>query len=303
MLFLPRCFIVGVAMALWANLGLAYDIRKSLGDVFTPSAAPVAPDQNRLVIFRAPDATNAASSGVVTVYLGDKYHVSLQANAYTVVCLEGERIDIRTRLTPTDAEPLPELDTRHPMALEKGATQYLRIRSAADGRTQLQEIPLRIAQDELQNARQQLHTRSRAPDVRACKPQPVRKADQAAEPRLVTFGFDADFEYKKSDLRGLTPDGQRVVRQLVEKINKQYAQATKVDVQIMGFADDSINTSYNERLAKARSRTLKTYLLQHGLRETEITEAPQSTQNPPGFATKKPHGRYVQIGVSLLIPS
>jgi OmpA-OmpF porin, OOP family len=243
-----------------------FDIRKPLGELYAANHL-VAPEQSRLVIFRA---QGDASMGVVTVYLGEKYHVSLQPNAFSSECLETDKIDIRTRLTLPDAEPTPELDTRHSLVLNKSITQFVRVTQRSDGSTRLQEVPARIAQDELKSARQQMHARSRATVVRACKE--VKEAVLAFEPNLITFGADATFGHKQTDLNSLSASGKQALRQVVDKLNTRYANAAAVNIRVIGYADDNRDEASNTRMALARAHAVKTYFVSNGLRADELTE-------------------------------
>ncbi len=274
-----------------------YDIHKPLGDGYVANQ-PVADEQNRLVVFRASTAASAATAGVVSVYLGDKYHVSLQPNAYAVVCLETDKIDIRTRLILPDADPIAANDSRQDVELKKGITQFVRIGQLNDGRTQLQEVPTRIAQAELQDARQQMHTRSRVTQARPCK----EAKTAATEPNVITFGADATFHPKKTDFKGLTPAGKDALLQVVDKINKKYASATQVSVRVVGYADDAADEPTNQRLSMARAQAIRHFFLQNGFKTAELTEEARGSKNDEKSVALNTPKRRVDIEVSVTTP-
>lgn len=270
---------VSLCMAVFGALGVAfsasaadadsskvkYGVAKPLGDTFVVSPQ-VDGGQSLLVVYRAP---NPKDQGVASLYLDDKYHVALQPNAFSLVCAESDKVDLRVRLTQPDADVAP--DTRHLQPLKKGVAHYVRISAQADGRALLEAVPTRVANDELQSARQQMHTLSRAPVVRTCKPvKPANAAAPIAETNVITFGADANFRSKKADFKALTPKGKAALDQVLDKITHKYADATQVKVHLIGYADDTGDEPVNQRLAVARAQTVQTYFLQNGMRPQEL---------------------------------
>lgn len=222
-------------------------------------------------MYRAPSPQVA---GVASLYLDDKYHVALQPNAFSLVCVEHDKVDLRTRLTLPEADLSPTSEVRHSQPLKKGGTHFVRISSQADGRPLLEPVPTRIATDELQNALQQMHTLSRAAVVRPCKPVKefmTASAAVATELNVITFGADASFRNKKVDLNAITPNGKAALGQIVEKINNKYASAAQIKVHLIGYADDTGDEPVNKRLSFERAQTIQNYLLQNGLRIQELS--------------------------------
>lgn len=273
-----------------------FGVHKPLGEQYTANNL-VAPEQSRLVIYRAPSQELA---GVVTVYLADRYHVSLQANAFSSVCLETHKVDIRTRLTQPEIEPEAEQDTRYAIGLKKGLTQFVRVTQQSDGRTRLQEVPARIAQDELKTSRQQMHTRSRVTNASVCKE--VKEAVLAFDPNVITFGTDATFEYKRTDIHSLSASGKQALRQVIDKLNSKYADATAVNIRVIGYADDAPDDASNERTALARAQTIKSYFVSHGLRSTELSEEGRCSKSDEKAAAFNLSKRRVEIEVSVSTP-
>jgi outer membrane protein OmpA-like peptidoglycan-associated protein len=253
-----------------------YGIAKPLGDTFSAPASTIDATQSQLVIYRAP---SAADSGIVSLYLGDKYHVALQSNAFSSVCLDNDTVDLRTRLTQPAADQAPAPDTRLSLPLKKASAQYVRISHRPDGRTQLEPVATRVALDELKDARQQMHTLSRAPVVRPCKPVKTKTAE-TPQPYVITFSADMAFRDKKTSLQTVTPESKNALDQVLEKINKKYADATQVHIHLVGYADDTHDEPANLRLSLARAQAVQSYLLQNGIRPQELSVESRGSQDP-----------------------
>jgi len=270
-----------------------YDINKPLGDVYVANTA-VADEQTRLIIYRSP---SAKPSGVVTVYLGDKYHASLQANAYSAVCLDNDKLELRTRLTQLDAEIHADQDTRYTLELKKSRTQFVRVTNLNEGKTALEEVPARIAQEELKNSQQQMHARTRASVVKICKESIA--ASKVGDTYDITFGTEASFEYKKTDFDGITAKGKAALKEVIEKINSRYAHAVKVKVHVLGYADDSAQEADNKRISLARAEVVGKYFASSGFSTEELAiEGLGSNVDSKGLTLGGPK-RSVQIEVTV----
>ena len=297
-----QCFVAVCASAVTLVAGAAeagtakYGVANPLGDAFVATAA-VDPAQSRLVIYRAPSST---ASGVVSLYLEDRYHVALQPNAFSLVCLENDLVDIRTRLPQSGTDQPPAPDARFSLLLKKASPYYVRVSSHADGRTALELVPTRIATDELKGARQQMHTLSRVPAARACKPvQP--KTETAANINVITFGADTTFRNKKGDLQAVTAEGKNALQQVLDKINKKYVDAAQVQVHLIGYADDISDESANQRLSLARAQAVQSYFLQNGIRAQELTLEGRGSQDTRRSASAIATKKKVDIEVSVTI--
>ena len=294
-----RCFVAIGAYAVALVAGAAetgktkYGVANPLGDTFVATAT-VDPAQSRLVIYRAPSAT---ASGVVSLYLEDRYHVALQPNAFSLVCLENDLVDIRTRLPQSDTDQPPAPDTRFSLLLKKASPYYVRVSSHADGRTALELVPTRIAIDELKDARQQMHTRSRVPAVRACKPVKPKK-DVA---NVITFSADTVFRDKKGDLQAVTTEGKNALEQVLDKINKKYIDAAQVKVHLIGYADDISDESANQRLSLIRAQAVQSYFLQNGIRAQELSLEGRGSQDTQRLASSTATKKKVDIEVAVTI--
>lgn len=240
-----------------------YGVKNPLGSSYQ-EVEGVAPTQQRLVFFRSPTARKA---GVVSLYLNDKYHTSLQHNAYAVVCLDPRATQLRAHsLLPMEQTHL-ELDAQLELDPKPGDTTYIRISEHADGRPRLDLVSVRTAAPELQNARQQMHTLSRVDNKRECK-------ESSNKPKAVatlTFSTDIWFATRKTELKAITPQSRRELDAFIQKLDSQYKNASKLRIQLVGHADDTEDSYQNEQPAKARAQTVSLYLLSNGLLPQTVT--------------------------------
>ena len=252
-----------------------YGVNKPLGETYV-AVNSVAGEQTRLVLYRAPldtlpSADSAASQvGVVSVYLNERYHASLQKDAFSVVCLAGKKTDVRTRFLPDHTADInPELDARHTVAMKGGQSVYLRVAELTGQKSRIDVVTPQAATRELANAKQQMHTLSRVPGV-----QPCREAEDtriAFDPNVITFGSDAIFEPKKTEIHAISVQGRQELKQIVQKINVKYKTFADVKVHVVGFADDESDETVNRRISHERAKTVRAFFKTQGLRSTALT--------------------------------
>lgn len=248
-----------------------YGVTKPLGDTYV-AAKSVADEQTRLVLYRAPHDSNkpADKLGVVSVYLNDRYHASLQKEAFSVICLAGKKVDVRTRYLPdVTADIRPELDTRHTLAMKGGQSIFLRVADAPDHKTRIETVSPQAAGQDLAEAKQQMHTLSRVPGA-----QPCREAEDTRivfDPNVITFGSDAIFEPKRTEISAISSLGKQELKHIVQKINVKYKTFSDVKVHVVGFADDEADEAANQRISQERAKTVRAYFKSQGLRSTALT--------------------------------
>lgn len=177
-----------------------YGLHKPFGDAYA-AAKSVAQEQTRLVVYRAPsdaaDPVDAAS--VISVYLNDRYHASLQKDAFSVVCLDTPQAEVRTRfLSSLTAELRPERDARHTVAMAGGHSIFLRVAHTADHKSRIELVSAQTAGEDLVNARQQKHTLSRVPGVQACRE--AKDTRMALEPKGLTQGAGPIFQRPQGEI-------------------------------------------------------------------------------------------------------
>jgi outer membrane protein OmpA-like peptidoglycan-associated protein len=254
-----------------------YGVSKPLGDTYA-AVRSVADEQTRLVLYRAPAVADkqADSQGVVSVYLNDRYHASLQTQAFTVVCLSGKKTEVRTRFLPDQTADLnPEFDTHHTLAMKGGQSIYLRV-ATAEQKTLIEVVSPQVAGKDLADAKQQMHTLSRVPGA-----QPCREAEDtriAFDPNVITFGSDAIFEPKRTEISAISQQGREELKQIIQKINVKYKTFSDVKVHVVGFADDSADEPTNQRLSQERAKSVRAYFKSQGLRSTALTYEGKGSQ-------------------------
>jgi OmpA-OmpF porin, OOP family len=252
-----------------------YGVNKPLGETYA-AVNSVAGEQTRLVLYRAPLDTRKATDkpadqvGVVSVYLNDRYHASLQKEAFSVVCLVGKKAEVRTRFLPdVTADINPELDTRHTVAMKGGQSVYLRVAEMAGQKSRIDVVTPQTAAAELANAKQQMHTLSRVPGV-----QPCREAEDTRivfDPNVITFGSDAIFDLKKTEIHAISVEGRQELKNIIQKINVKYKTFADVKVHVVGFADDESDETLNRRISQDRAKTVRAFFKAQGLRTTALT--------------------------------
>lgn len=259
-----------------------FDITKPLGDTYAAAPSP-AIEQARLVIYR-PRRTDE-KAGVISVYLNDHYHTSLQQDAFVVLCLDHTQAQLRTRLIDAQGEQNAEQDTHSSMAFKRGQSVFLRLTELKTGRTRMDIVPAKTANQDLSLARQQKHALSRAPDARPCKQEHAT---------IITFGSEAVFQPEQT---ALSPDGEKEMLQIVDKINRKYKNLEGAKVHVVGYADDTLEEPLNERLSLARANVVKAYLASNGLQKEAISHEGRGSKDKPLAMATGRSGRRVEVSV------
>jgi adhesin transport system outer membrane protein len=130
---------------------------------------------------------------------------------------------------------------------------------------------------------------SRVPDTQPCK-----------QEQGLVVAFDAGVEFSPQQAV-LTPDGEKELLQMVDKINGRYKTAKSVKVKVVGYANDSEEERRNVRLALERAQAVSAYLINQGLsKESLVHEAKGAQKHTTGLAPSL-SGRRVEIAVSVEI--
>jgi outer membrane protein OmpA-like peptidoglycan-associated protein len=259
-----------------------FDITKPLGDTY--AAAPsLAIEQARVVIYR-PHRTDE-KAGVISVYLNERYHTSLQQDAFSILCLDATQAQLRTRLIDVHGDQNDALDTSKAMTFQRGQSVFLRVTDLKDGRTRMDVVPAKTANQDLSLARQQKHALSRAPDARPCK------QEQAT---IITFGSEAVFQPEQT---ALSPEGEMEMLQIVDKINRKYKNLEGVKVHVVGYADDTPEEPVNERLSLARANAVKAYLASSGVQKEAISYEGRGSKDKQLAMVVGRSGRRVEVAV------
>ncbi len=259
-----------------------FDITKPLGDIYA-EAPNLHIEQVRLVIYR-PRRTDE-KSGVISVYLNEHYHTSLQQDAFSILCLDTTQAQLRTRLIDVHGDQNDELDTNKAMTFKRGQSVFLRITDLKDGRTRMDVVPAKTANQDLSLARQQKHALSRAPDARPCKQE---------QSTIITFGAEAVFSPEQT---ALSADGEIEMLQIVNKINHKYKTLAGVKVHIVGYADDTSEELKNQQLSLARALAVRSYLTSQGLQTQGISHEGRGSKDKQLSIVAGRSGRRVEVAV------
>lgn len=257
-----------------------------LGETYA-NVPSVAIDQSRLVIYRP--RVNSDKAGVISVYLNGKYHTSLQPDAYTEVCLTTTQAQLRLRRMLADGNSQPELDSDGTLALKRGDSLYLRLSALNNGRTRMDIRPTSAALQDLRPVRLQQHVVSRVPDVKPCKQE---------QSLVVAFGAVVEFSPQQA---ALTPDGEQELQQMVDKINVRYKTAKSIQVNVVGYANDSAEEFRNSRLSLERAQAVSDYLINKGLSKESLALEAKGSQKNKAQPAPSVTGRRVEITVSVEI--
>lgn len=259
-----------------------FDITKPLGESYA-AASTIAIEQARLVVYR-PRRTDE-KAGVISVYLNERYHTSLQQDAYSILCLDANKAKLLTRLIDADGEQNDELETSKTLALKRNESVFLRVTDLKNGRTRMDIVPAKTANEELSQARQQKHALSRSPDVRPCKQE---------QGTVITFGAEAAFSPEQT---ALSPDGEKEMLQMVNKINNKYKNLEGVKVHVVGYADDTPDEPRNVQLSLARAAAARSYLTGQGLQTQAISHEGRGSKDKQPAMVSGRSGKRVEVAV------
>jgi len=260
-----------------------FNITQPLGETYA-AATSVAIEQARLVIYRP--RINNEKAGVISVYINDKYHTSLLQDAYTVVCFDTTKAQLRTRLINAQGDQQTELDSRSALGFKRGESLFVRVTDLKNGRTRMDIVPEKTANPDISQARLQKHAISRVPETKPCQ----------QEDLVITLGSDAVFQSKETELNA---EGKKELLQIVDKINVKYKSFHQVKVHVVGYADDLVENRDNERIALERAQAVCAYFISNGIRAEALTlEGRASIDKNNAGAAERAGGR-VEVAVAV----
>lgn len=226
-----------------------------LGDLYALSRS-VSEDQGRIVVYRTSATANL--KGATSVFINGQYHTSLIPNGYSFLCLKPGEVQIGARQFEVGGTAKDKYDTLSITGLDKGSTQFLVVTDDG-GRPVMKPVSSAQALAELNDARLQKHTVSRVWPVSDCK-EPAAPAQLAKEPAKDEFVLMVDvlFEFARSDIDGITQQGQRAIDEMISRIRLRFAQIDHV--HLIGHTDPLGSVSFNEKLALQRANTIRQYI-------------------------------------------
>ncbi len=230
-------------------------------------------EQSRLVFYRA-----ASGVGVASIYINGVYQASLQAGAFTEVCLPPSTVEVGARMVTNGMQARDDMDVVNSLILKGGDDLFVRVSEPTAGRAMFVAVKPEQALPELVKLRAQQHTFSRVPNATACQDAPklaiptVKAAPKEPSMKVQTITLEADalFEFGKSDVASIPPKGHRILDHLVDRIKSEFGRGDRVRIQIVGFADGFGSDATNMRLSKERAAAIKAYFVQGGLSASSI---------------------------------
>jgi len=263
----------------------------SLGGTYV---APMGADPKWVrVTFYRPSASVA--SGSARLEVNGVYHSTLQAGAYTDLCVAPGAFEFGVRMVKTgvsfENSPVAVL------ALQAAPAQHLvlRVNDRLAGRASLVSVDAQSAQDELRNTKRQIHAVSRVSQGSECVPAagsaragvavptPVGAAPAGSGPavkEVVVLGVGTLFSFGASDFSAITPKGQEALSQLVGRLKATYGQDESLQIEITGHADPLGNALENQRLSVARAQAVRGYMVQKGIRAERISAKGVGSREP-----------------------
>jgi len=260
-----------------------FNITQPLGETYA-AATSVAIEQARLVIYRP--RINNEKAGVISVYINDKYHTSLLQDAYTVVCFDTTKAQLRTRLINAQGDQQTELDSRSALGFKRGESLFVRVTDLKNGRTRMDIVPEKTANPDISQARLQKHAISRVPEAKPCQ----------QEDLVITLGSDAVFQPKETELNA---EGKKELLQIVDKINVKYKSFHHVKVHVVGYADDLPEERDNERIALERAQAVRAYFISNGIRAEALTLEGRASIDKNNAGAAERAGRRVEVAVAV----
>ena len=240
------------------------------------SLVAVSKGQGRVVLFR-PVGTDALT-GSTGVFINERFHTSMVAGGYTLICMQPGRVELGARQIKVGSRAKDPIDSLTPLQLAGGQTAYLRV-SELSGRPVLAQVSEAEALRQLANLREQVQAVSRVEGAQRCEAAPTQTATPIQTERL-TLAADALFNFGRSDIDALTGIGKQAIQQLIQRVGRDYARIDRVHV--VGHADPIGRPEANQILSVQRAETIRQYLQGQGMvdQSVSITSEGRGATNP-----------------------
>jgi OOP family OmpA-OmpF porin len=255
---LCACMVLGVQ----AQTKSKYGVQQPQGGAYV-AVPSVSPEQARIVIYRNDAAPHA---GVASLYIDARYHASLQAKAFTVLCLPPAKHVLQAHQPDAD-EPTPQ--PRLPIVAFAGQSHYVRVVAQADAPPQLRRVAQPQAEADMAPLHQQMHTLSRVPQAKPCKQNSTSASQQV--PEVITHATELWFEDSQAQSKPVVDKKRIELDQLLDKLSSRQQHQMLHSIHIVGHGDQGLSTAKNEHLAKARAQTVREQLLAQGVDADIIT--------------------------------
>lgn len=261
-------------------------------------AAPpkTSPKAARVTLYRP---VSDARAGVAHLAVNGQYHTSLQSGAYSEMCIQPREFSLAAHMVQADTD---DTVTPSSFSFKTIAAQdfYVRLNVNPNNLTDIALVSDKVAQQELQNTRRQIHVATRVSDLAECVEPAILKTEN------ITLSSDALFGFGKSDIDGFSAQGRNALDALIATLQKQYGSFDKIQINIVGHADPIGNPNTNRRISAARAQTIRAYMVKGGLDPNKITSEGRGdtepvittcakTAKPENIACNQPNRRVVVV--------
>ncbi len=242
---------------------------KVFGTQYTP-VAPVSEQQVQVVYYR----TNAMGTqqGAAHVYVDREFHAGLLPGGFSSFCVAPGTHSLGAYVKDAPQYKGKSTDV-FSANLEGGKTYFLQVRE--DGYGAPQAVTRVEAERALVGMRKQVQALSRASTVQGCDylPMPVQ-----AQFKDYALSGDVLFAFGKSGSRDITFKGREAVRQLVTQLKQENVNLDRIEV--VGHTDAIGSVAANNTLGLKRAQTVRSLLLDGGLRASSVTASSAGSDQP-----------------------
>jgi OOP family OmpA-OmpF porin len=233
------------------------------------------PKLSRVTLYRP---AQAATQGVAHLDINGHYHTSLQSGGYSELCVPPSEFTLAAHMVDLDQTTNP---TKATLSLQTRAAQnlYLRLNENEQRAAVITPVSDAVAQAELKNTRRQTHAASRLADLPNCV-EPDEAPARVVTTETIVLPADALFSFGKSDLSGLSAQGNEALSSLSATLKSKYGQLKQTQINIVGHADPMGNPVSNQRLSAARAQTVRAYLVKSGLDANQLSSEGRGDTQP-----------------------
>ena len=276
-----RLFLAALLIGLgWGPTPSFATVSEPLGDVYV-APAPLQRPWVRVTVYRN---ESSAALGAARLEVNGRYHTSLQAGAYTDLCLPPGGVELGVRWVQTGVDPDRFAPGTLALQLQASQPRFVSVSKRSDGRVEVLTVDARVAEQEIKVTRRQKHAVSRVVQDAECSvdPSPVAStvaasalpppASNAAEPVLDTstevlvLGAGTLFAFGDAAL----VEGSSLAS-LVERLKAKAEQGEVMHIHITGHADPLGQSQGNQAVSDARAAVVRRHLLQQGVKAQRIS--------------------------------
>ena len=285
----PRLFLAALLTCLlWGPSPSLATVSEPLGDVYAAPASLQRP-WVRVTVYRTP---SSAALGAARLEVNGRYHTSLQAGAYTDLCLPPGGVELGVRWVQTGVDPDRFAPGTLALQLQASQPRFVRVNERSDGRVEALTVDARTAEQEIKVTRRQKHAVSRVAQDEVCvggsspvepvvASSAVTPASGGAEPvvltppELVVLGAGTLFAFGDAAVvSGPSLDA------LIARLKAKAERGEVMHIHITGHADPLGDAQANQVLSAARAAAVRRHLLQQGVKAQRISSEGVGAEQP-----------------------